>query len=54
MMMMRGALPGARCALVALSLLSFAGLSALPAAAAPLASSLGPEVVLAEPRDGFV
>src|SRR6202790_2945133 len=49
-----GAPAGARCALLILSFVSLAWMSATPSAAAPLASSLGPEVVLAEPRDGFV
>src|ERR1700676_5147678 len=54
MMMLNSARAGARCALAALSLMSFARLTALPGAAAPLAASLGPEVALAEPRDGYV
>src|SRR6202035_1740582 len=54
-----GRLAGPICALFVLSsvTLSFVALSlvcGMPAVAAPLASSLGPEVVLAEPRDGFV
>src|ERR1700676_4355364 len=49
-----GAPAGARCALLILSFVSLAWMSATPSAAAPLASGLGPEVVLAEPRDGFV
>src|SRR5438309_4766231 len=48
--------------LLSVSLLSAMALSATalsllcgtPAAAAPLASGLGPEVALAEPRDGFI
>src|ERR1700681_2880716 len=49
-----GAAAGARCALLALSFVTLACMSATPSAAAQPASSLGPEVVLAEPRDGFV
>src|ERR1700722_12829359 len=54
MKMSSGAPAGAHCALVAFSLVAFAGLGPTPSAAAPLASALGPEVVLAEPQDGFV
>jgi hypothetical protein len=58
-MILNGARAGARSALAGLSLMSFVSLlsvsfGALPCAAAPLASSLGPEVALAEPRDGFI
>src|ERR1700681_4425977 len=49
-----GAAAGARCALLALSFVTLACMSATPSAAAQPASGLGPEVVLAEPRDGFV
>src|SRR5438132_3729717 len=42
-------LAGFACALFALALLSFT-----PSVAAPLASALGPEVPIAEPRDGFI
>ena len=42
-------LAGFACALFAFALLSFT-----PSVAAPLASALGPEVPIAEPRDGFV
>src|SRR5450631_561997 len=42
------------CALVAFSLLALSSICVRPAVAAPLASELGPEVVLAEPQDGFV
>ena len=42
-------LAGFGCALFALALLSFT-----PSVAAPLASALGPEVPIAEPRDGFI
>ena len=38
---------------LALSVLALS-LMSMHAAAAPLASGLGPEVALAEPRDGFV
>src|ERR1700737_4847655 len=41
-------------AFFALSLLTLSLFLAAPAVAAPLAADLGPEVVLAEPRDGFV
>jgi hypothetical protein len=54
MKMSSGAPAGARCALVALSLVSFTCLVPTPSPAAPLAAALGPEVVLAEPQDGFV
>src|SRR5260370_1050086 len=40
--------------LVALSFMSLSLVRVTQAVAAPLAPSLGPEVVLAEPRDGFV
>ena len=49
MMMSSGRLAGLACALFALSLVSIA-----QPVAAPLASQLGPEVAIAEPRDGFV
>src|SRR5438445_11977600 len=42
-------LAGFACALFALALLS-----STPSVAAPLASALGPEVPIAEPRDGFI
>ena len=54
MMLSSGASAGARCALAALTFVSFAILIALPARAAPLASALGPQVPIAEPQDGFV
>jgi hypothetical protein len=54
MVMSSRAPAGAHCALLALSLVAFAGLCPTPSAAAPLASALGPEVMLAEPQDGFV
>src|ERR1700692_4045948 len=40
--------------LAAISFVSLSLLGVTPAATAPLASSFGPEVVLAEPQDGFV
>src|SRR5439155_450230 len=49
MMIRSGRLAGLACALFALSLVSIA-----QPVAAPLASQLGPEVAIAEPRDGFV
>jgi len=49
MMTSSGRLAGLACALFALSLVSIA-----QPVAAPLASQLGPEVAIAEPRDGFV
>ena len=49
MMKCSGRLAGLACALFALSLASI-----VQPVAAPLASQLGPEVAIAEPRDGFV
>src|SRR5437868_6538442 len=49
MMKCSGRLAGLACALFAFSLLSI-----VQPVAAPLASQLGPEVAIAEPRDGFV
>jgi hypothetical protein len=49
MMIRSGRLASMACALYALSLLSFT-----QSVAAPVASALGPEIAIAEPRDGFV
>ncbi len=49
MVICSGRLAGLGCALLALALVSSA-----QSVAAPLASALGPEVAIAEPRDGFV
>src|SRR5580692_4326722 len=54
MKMSSGAPAGAHCALVVFSFVWFACLAPTPSRAAPLAAALGPEVVLAEPQDGFV
>src|SRR5437764_13010555 len=49
MMKSSGRLAGLACALFAFSLVSI-----VQPVAAPLASQLGPEVAIAEPRDGFI